>query len=296
MYYKLPDRVKSNSLGFDSLTLLFHKINKITGHAINLDFVNCKLFEANLCAVLGAICDHVFNNGNSVSFTNLSPHIETVFSKNGFLNYLDSDSDKNDVHETIIQYQKFKSSDHIEFTKYLDTKLLTRQDMPQMSHLLQRKINESIHEIFENAVTHGDCDYVYSCGQCYPDVDPPKIDFTIVDLGNTIKLNVNEFLKSEKNGTETIKWAVDEMNTTKIGNTPGGLGLKLIREFMAANNGKIQIISADGFWQQEKKNIFVQEYSMSFPGTIVNLEFNIEDTSYYYLVDEKAQLNEGDIF
>lgn len=59
-----------------------------------------------------------------------------------------------------------------------------------------------------------------------------RLNFTIVDLGKTIKTGVNNFLKKNLSGIEYIAWAVEEGNTTKRGTIPGGLGLSLIREFL----------------------------------------------------------------
>jgi len=105
------------------------------------------------------------------------------------------------------------------------------------------EIIRSIFEIYSNAVLHGDCLNVYSCGQFYPRKTPPRIDFTIVDVGKTIKKNVNNFLQKELSGIDAIEWALAENNTTKPKekNIPGGLGLKIICEFARLNNGKVHI-------------------------------------------------------
>jgi hypothetical protein len=297
MDVKVPKQIRSDNNGFYKLLLIFNEIKDVKDDTINIDFGNCEWFEANLCAVMGAICYYISSNRNKIELHNLSPDIDKIFKKNEFLRILRNEPTLFDIHKTTVKYRRFESRDHIQFAKYLDTELFARQDIPQMSVMLQKKINESIYEIFENAVTHGDCDNIFSCGQCYPQFTPPKLDFTIVDLGRTIKLNVNEYLDDSLTGVEAIKWAVKEMNTTKKGHTPGGLGLKLIREFLQINKGIIQIVSADGYWQQGNINsIFVREYSINFPGTIVNLEFNIDAKNYYYLSNEKQELNEGDIF
>ncbi len=112
-------------------------------------------------------------------------------------------------------------------------------------------------------------------------------------MGRTIQTNVNEYLHSNKTGIESIEWALEENNTTKPKerNIPGGLGLKLICEFARMNNGKVQIVSSDGYWQLTRKKADSFTLSYPFPGTIVNLEFNLDDQSFYYLKEE----NEEDI-
>jgi len=160
-----------------------------------------------------------------------------------------------------------------------------------MSVQLRKKINESIFEIFNNAANHGRCSHIFSCGQYFP--AKKKLDFTIVDLGVTIEKNVSDYLREEYSGEDAIKWAVTEKNTTRQGSIPGGLGLKLIREFIKLNKGTIQIVSADGYWQQSVDKVTSRSYSKDFPGTIVNLEFNIDDQSYYRL---SSEINPDEIF
>lgn len=50
--------------------------------------------------------------------------------------------------------------------------------------------------------------------------------------------------------------------------------------------GKMQIISADGFWDSDNKNIVSKTIDFHFPGTAVNIEFNLNDTNFYKLSSE----------
>ena len=132
---------------------------------------------------------------------------------------------------------------------------------------------------------------MYSCGQFYPQKPPPRIDFTIVDVGRTIKKNVCDYLKADMPGIQAILWAIKENNTTKPkeNNIPGGLGLKIICDFARLNNGKVQIVSSDGCWQLIKGREMYDALDFPFPGTLVNLEFNLNDESFYYLQSEKPE-------
>jgi hypothetical protein len=139
--------------------------------------------------------------------------------------------------------------------------------------------------LFENARIHGQCSIVFSCGQYYP--KKKRLDFTVVDLGRTIRRNVREFLgDNTMKGNKTIEWAVTEGHTTKKGTIPGGLGLSLISGFVRLNQGKIQIISSDGFWEQNVKGISSMGFHQPFPGTLINLEINIADPLSYCLASE----------
>lgn len=290
MRFKFPKSIESNFEGYNALMDFYDKIKGLVLDEIILDFSNTKWLEANLIAILGAILNRAQSNPNNVRIENLSKEIESLLSKNHFLSHFGR-LQISDYYGTTIKYRKFKITEEKLFKDYLDRELLSKKAMPDMSVLLRKKINESIFEIFNNAVIHGHCDNIFSCGQYYP--KKKKLDFTIVDIGRTIKINVNDYMKNKFSGKDAIEWAVTEGNTTKRGPIPGGLGLSLIREFLKKNSGKIQIISADGYWEQEGDSKNSNVFSLLFPGTIVNLEFNIKDRDYYCL---SSEINEKEIF
>lgn len=296
MIIKIPYKVSSDYDGFNKLVKIHNQLKDIMFETVRFDFSNCSWFEANLSAVLGAICNDLLKNLNKIEFVNIKTSTKAILEKNEFLKHFGGDIIM-DTYKTTIKYSRYQSNEHTLFKEYLDKELLSKEKMPKMSELLQKKINESIFEIFENAITHGNSKNVFSCGQYYPNKNPPRINFTTVDLGKTIKANVNKYLKKDLSSTETIEWAIDAKNTTKIGNTPGGLGLKIIRKFLSINKGEIQIISANGFWQKDKNNsIFVQKLDNYFAGTNVNLEFNLDDRFSYITKEEVQKLKKEDIF
>ena len=51
---------------------------------------------------------------------------------------------------------------------------------------------------------------------------------------------------------EAIEWATRANNTTKRGDVPGGLGLKLLCEFIDLNGGSLQIVSDGGLLEAER--------------------------------------------
>lgn len=82
-------------------------------------------------------------------------------------------------------------------------------------------------------------------------------------------------------------------NTTKVGWIPGGLGLKLLREFIIMNKGKIQIVSDKGYWELSGGKISTKTFPEPFHGTTVNIEINTSDTSSYCL---SSEIQPEDIF
>jgi len=79
---------------------------------------------------------------------------------------------------------------------------------------------------------------------------------------------------------------VEEGNTTRKGNIPGGLGISLIREFLFRNDGGLEIISCNGYWREIGGAIVTEALNFRFSGTIVNIVINIDDKKSYRLASE----------
>jgi hypothetical protein len=286
MQVPFPREIRSNYDGYRQLVEFYGSIKDCFADDVVIDFQRTTWFDANLLSILGAILNRSRGNLNDIELVNInSSKIELLWQRNHFLSHFGGYK-LPDFYESTIKYQKFKITEEKVFKDYLDSELLSKKAMPDMTQLLRKKINESIFEIFNNTVIHGSCKNIFSCGQYYPKYK--KLDFTIVDLGTTIKTNVNNYLKEKVN--HSINWAVKEGNTTKKGNIPGGLGLSLIRSFLTINQGKIQIVSADEYLEQnESGQIHINTFPGDFPGTIVNLEFNLNDPHSYCLASERIK-------
>ncbi len=278
-------QIRSDSSGYKFLTQIYHEAKDLPSTQIVFDFTKTRWFEANLSAVLGAIVELLDEEGKRITFQNFQPKVDDILKRNGFLNTSTENSEW-DIFGTTVPYRSFSQKNDSQFIRYIAKEVLKKRDFPKHSERLGKKINESIFELFENARTHGHCKQIHTCGQYYPNKVPPRLDITIVDMGKTIKANVNEYLNENLNGDLCIDWAVQYGNTTKQGVISGGLGLDVIMEFLKLNKGKIQIISADGYWENRRGIISKSIFSKPFPGTIVNIEFNLNDDKIYYLDDE----------
>lgn len=99
------------------------------------------------------------------------------------------------------------------------------------------------------------------------------------------KNKINKRFGKNLNSVQAIKWATNDGHSTKT-DISGGIGLALLKEFITKNNGKLQIVSDNGFYQYENMTEQSRYFSESFPGTIVNLQFRTDDTLSYSLYDE----------
>lgn len=275
--------------GYESLIKVYDTIASSLEKRWIISFERTIWFEANLISVLGSLIEKLCYEGYVINFGDFyNASVKSILLRNGFLpnegiNY-------NTSNETFITYQQFTSQQDVEFNEYIHRELLSKKDFPRHTSLVGKNISENIFEIFENARTHGKSDFIYTCGQYYPNKTPARLDMTIVDIGVTILDNVTEFHKARRllnvfNAHEAIEWAIIMGNTTK--KIPGGLGLGLLMKFIKLNGGKVQIVSDDGMIGVDSGKVISQTLKSHFPGTIVTMEFNLNDEALYYMKGEK---------
>ena len=283
MITKLRD-IKSTFLGFSRLAELANETKDCILDTVEVDMSAADWFEANMSAPLGVIFARLVDGLNTVQPVALRPGVETILTKNLFLvgyGY----PERTDNYGTAIPYRRFKPEDHRYFASYLN-KHLAGKGIPKMSEGLGRRFKDSILEIFMNAAMHSETDLgIFTCGQFFP--TQQRLEFCIADAGIGIRKKIRKELNVSMNSDKAILWALTEGNTTRKGAVPGGLGLKLLREFVALNGGRIQIVSDRGYWEFSGGQETLKRFERSFPGTVVNLEINTADAQSYCLSSER---------
>ncbi len=290
MRFPLPV-IHHDEESFKELAYLHARTRECFFADVEIDMSATHWFDADMCAALGAILYLLGNNLNTINLLNIRPGVERILSKNGFLSHYGRQQ-ISDSWGTTISYQRFDVEDDRYFAGYIENEFINRSEMPEMTSGLLKKFRESIFEIFSNAVLHSRTKLgIFSCGQFFP--TKHRLDFTVADLGVGMRQNIIDHTGLELSSEKAIIWATNANNTTKQGNVPGGLGLKLLCEFIDLNGGRIQIVSDTGFWKREKGEIFTSTLNYPFPGTVVSVEINTADTQSYALASE---LTEEDIF
>ena len=280
-----------NQAGFETLVRLYVQTKDCFLEDIEINMAATYWFDADMCAAFGAILYYLGCNANTVQMTNIRANVERVLSKNGFLSTYGQKRIP-DTWGTTIPYQRFDVKDDRYFARYIETELIRRSEMPIMSSGLLKKFRESVFEIFSNSVIHSRTKLgIYSCGQYFP--KRQRLDFSVADLGIGIRENVKKNVGLDLAAEDAIVWATQGRNTTKRGQIPGGLGLKLLKEFINLNGGRLQIVSDAGYWIQEKGDTSTARLSQPFPGTVVSIEIDTSDSQSYVL---SAELSEFDIF
>ncbi len=288
MVVKIPS-LKSNYSGFSSLARIANstkeRFSDFTDE-VHVDFSEANWIDANMTAALGVILSPI-EYDNTVSLMNLKPAVEDIFLRNNFL--ARHGHSKADVHGTTIPYQSFNSEDAEPFAYYLKT-YFYRKEIPKMSKLLEERFKRNILEIFENAATHSETKFgIFVCGQFFP--KQHRLTFCVADAGIGFRQKIYKELGLILNSDTAIRWALEDRNTTRKGNVPSGLGLKLLREFAKLNGGLLQIVSDRGYWECGGNGETISRFDESFPGTVVNLEINTADTSSYSLSMENKSDN-----
>lgn len=290
MKVRLPV-IRHDKAGFEALVHLYAQTKSQSLEDIQLDLTDASWIDADMCSALGAILYRLGSQANVVHLTHIPDRVETILSKNGFLSHYGRQRVP-DTWGTTIPYRHFDSKDDHDFARYIEAELIHRREMPRMSTGLLKKFRESVFEIFSNAVIHSQTELgIFGCGQFFP--KQHLLIFTIADLGISIRRRVKKSIGLDLSAEKAIVWATEGRNTTKRGRVPGGLGLKLLREFIQLNGGCIQIVSDAGYWKQQQGQLTTERLTHPFPGTVVSIEINTADTTSYALFSE---LSEEDIF
>jgi len=287
---ELPE-IRHSLKGFEALVALYTETRDCSLDEIRIDMGQVGWFDADMCAAFGAILYRLGHNVNSINLINIPHDVETILSKNGFLSNYGRERIP-DSWGTTIPYQRYDAKDNRYFAAYIEEELIRRSEMPRMSAGLVKKFRESVFEIFSNAVIHSRTKLgIFSCGQYFPKRD--ALDFSVTDLGVGIRKNIEATLGLDLSAEEAIEWATQGTNTTKRGPIPGGLGLKLLSEFIKLNGGRLQIVSDQGYWCLGKDGTEKSPLQGAFPGTVVSMEINTSDVRSYCL---KSELSEADSF
>lgn len=280
---KIPQSVRSDYKGYYSLLSNFRWYLDCDASEITLNFRANTWFDANLLPIVYAYIRHGKKSGiGSVYDNQRDCPLHRLLLRNNFAKECFDLPYQPRREETVVPFKIFRAEATYQFADYIDAQLI--RYFPAMEDRVKRDLSTYIQEVFGNAQIHGGCKRVYTCGQYYH--KQQKMDFTIVNLGTTIGENVTVFLGEQRIPlpSHNISWAVEPEHSTKRTHS-GGIGLSLMRDFIHFNHGKYQIVSGKEYWELNGQRIQERTLPAPFPGTIVNIEINQNDKSYYQYGD-----------
>lgn len=256
--------------------------------SVLINLSDTQFIESNFTALLGGYIFYLESKNIDVTINKPEKgQVYTTLCKNNFLPFFNSEFFKmNDNTQTVIEFQQFDIADTIKQQKFftlLRNGLLQNRGLNNLSDKVLKEVSNSIIELFSNALSHSKSSSgIFCAGQFFP--QKKKLDITIVDIGVGIHHNVSSFLNKDIQQDEAIEWAMQKLNSTR--GDIGGLGLHLLKELITLTGGKLEIVSNKGYYfiKNAKEGSEVLEFD--FPGTVVNIEFKIDD-KFYFFKEEK---------
>lgn len=152
----------------------------------------------------------------------------------------------------------------------------------EMTAQAKDTIFSKLYEIFINADTHGKNATGTFC-HGFLNSTQKGFTFSIYDFGIGIQKNVNNFLKRDLSSLDTMKWAMQEGNSTSVTDYPRGAGFTLLEKFVTLNNGKMWLCSDSVLCRIEngQKKYKVLEHRIKGTLFIMNIK---ADAEYIYTV------------
>lgn len=268
--------LRSDYSGFRSLAELNIKLRRYENEAIQINCSDLSWIDAHLAAPFMTVVNHSKAKGNTHQLTYLSEKIRLILMKNKMLKARAIDNN-----HTTMPLTHFRLDEEVEFANYT-RKHMSRREMPRMTDALQGKFYEGIDELFANSALHSKSPIAVSvAGQFFPRTE--KLAFVISDGGRGVDGSLRAAGYTFPSPEEAIDWAMQPNNTSRQGYIPGGLGLRLLRDFVEANNGKLTVASTRGVWIQSGREVVKRSMRREFPGTAVILEINTSDKKRYDL-------------
>lgn len=231
--------------------------------------------DSNFAAALAVVLARIQDREKKFKFGVVPRIVEDLFVKNWFFHGIGLAAKPEEHHTTRIPFRSFKTSEINEFLDYLEL-TLEGKGLPPLDSTFCLQLLQCLGEVFVNAETHSDSALgVFVCGQHYP--AQQRLVLTIADAGVTIPERIASRFGRHLSAVHALEWAMTKGHTTKI-NTPGGIGLKLLRDFAREQQGEVWIASGRAFWEMQSGVETISELDDPFPGTVVTLKIPTEPT------------------
>ena len=269
-------QLRADARGFEALAVLHNNLTPHSNSEIDIDCSKLYWFDAHLAAPFMTIVNHGRARGNKIMLSGLIDDVSLILRKNGMLA-----SRADDAYHTTIPVTPFRLDQEVQFAEY-SRKHLARKEMPKMSAPLLGKFFEGVDELFANCALHSKSQIsVVAAGQFFPRGE--RLAFAISDGGRGIDGSLRASGIDYPTPEDAIEWAMHSNNTTRQGDIPGGLGLKLLREFIGKNKGRLIVVSSGGLWSQTGTALSKARLKKPFPGTAVIMEILTSDRNVYDL-------------
>ena len=270
--------MSSNAAGFAQVAELYDFARKADSDVVGVNCNAVRWIDANMAAALAACMLKLRKNDRKIlKFIKLRQDIKVILQDAGL--FLGGSSRK-----TNIPLRQFTRGQSRKFAGYTHDHLMNKP-IPLMTDAVRARVLEGIDEIFQNFEIHSKSELgLFASGQLYPRKN--RLEFSLADMGVGIPFNVATALQRPIRADAAIEWAMSGRNTTRQLDIPGGLGLKLLREFITLNGGTLSVISGGGYWSISAQGVKRSILPLPILGTVVNISVNTADANSYQLDDE----------
>ena len=197
-------QIYHNQTGFESLARLHAQAKECFFDDAEIDMEKTSWFDADMCAVFGAILYNLGKNLNTVTLVNLDSEVENVLSKNGFLSHYGRVKIP-DSWGTTISYQRFDVKDDHYFSGYIEDEFMRRPDMPNISPGLLKKSVGTFSRYSTTRSIIRARNWGFSVADSFfPARD--QLNFTVVELGVGICQTVRDHVGYDLSPEEAIDW------------------------------------------------------------------------------------------
>jgi len=271
---------------FDRLFALWNQV-KDDELEVTFDFSWCSFLRQNAVAFLGGLARLIEYRGGRASFAwdTLQYAIRTNLAQQGFLVAFNAGGGP--WTGNSIPYREDRQQDKHEQMEYLKRKWLGL-GWVNVSPKLRDAIVGNVWEIYANAFEHSKSPIgVFTCGQHYPKNQELKL--TVVDFGVGIPWNVRLFCRNPRIlAHQALEWAFQEGTTTNPNGMGRGMGLDLLKRFVRANCGSLEVYSHDGRAKISCDEETYETGASWFEGTIFNIGIRCDDR-YYRFASEASE-------
>lgn len=293
-----PKKLTSSKRGIEFISYLWGMCKAIRNSIIVWDLTGTKLIHTNILSAIGLILKRV------------SRHNEVV------LKLKNENNQEVKINKNIISriFHKY-SFDHRDGLRYVYFNFENNEDSKAVEELLInkfRKLNLKgynelkiiLSEMTANIYMHANPSEGTICS--YINLREDKLYISICNFGKTIKQNICEQSNYDfDDDKKAILWALRKLNTTRKGNTSGGLGLYLLRKTISNLDGEIEIMSGksmirlkENMYDENNVNNFSyksEEMRSFFTGVIITMKIDniIEENALTNdIITDKISLND----
>lgn len=264
---------------YGQMAWLWRQAQVLSAIEVTLDFRNCRFLRPAAVVFLAGLVRVLTANGCHVRLDvqSMQGAVRANLEQNGFASAMGASVGPWRGNSIPFREDRTQNSDAI--LHALRTDWLGRGWI-RIDDNLADKIVGTVWEIYANAFEHaGSPIGVFTCGQHFPREN--ELVLAVADFGVGIPTRVGSAVLHGADPRQCMEWAFARGNTTHADPLLArGLGLDLLREFVEANRGSLEIYSHDGYARVDASGPSFQTLRAGLGCTIVQLKLVCDHRRY----------------